>query len=189
MAIYQSMTDLELLDLLGKSDENAFREIYYRYWKVVFTNAKKKLDDFQDAEDLVNELFVSIWKRRTHMPEIQSLTNYFKGAVRNQVLKYWGMKYKAESYILEQQNKFYVQESVLQNDLEYKELELEVNKAISSLPEKCRLVFELSRVEGLSQQQIAAKLGISLKTVEAHISKALKILKIKLGKYFLIFFL
>lgn len=186
--IYQSFTDIKLLSLLKANDEQALREIYDRYWKVSLTIAVKKLDNIQEAEDIVNDLFVSMWNRRDAMPEILSLQNYFKRAIRNQVLKIWANKYRSEKYILKQQSNVFDSEHQSSNSIEYKELNGQLKKAISDLPEKCRLVFELSRDDGLSQKQISNKLGISQKTVEAHINKALKVLRIKLRNYFMIFF-
>ncbi|GAA3950556.1 RNA polymerase sigma-70 factor [Pedobacter ginsengiterrae] len=186
--IYQSFTDIELLSLLKAGDEHALREIYDRYWKFSLTIAAKKLDNIQDAEDLVNDLFVSMWNRRDAWPEILSLQNYFKRAIRNQVLKIWAKKYRIEKYLLIQQSSIFEYEYQSSNSIEYKELNGQLKKAISDLPEKCRLVFELSREEGLSQKQISNKLGISQKTVEAHINKALKMLRINLRNYFMNFF-
>jgi len=186
--IYQSLTDLELLRLLKAGDEHALREIYDRYWRVSLTIAAKKLENIQEAEDLVNDLFVSLWNRRDALPEILSLQNYMKSAIRNQVLKIWAKKYRSEKYLLIQQSTIYDSENLSSNSIEYKELNGQLKKAISDLPEKCRLVFELSREEGLSQKQISNKLGISQKTVEAHMSKALKILRINLRNYFVNFF-
>lgn len=186
--IYQSFTDIELLSLLKAGDERALREIYIRYWKVSLTIVAKKLDNYQEAEDLVNEVFISMWNRREALPEILSLQNYFKGAIRNQVLKIWARKYRSEKYLSIQQSSIFEFEHQSTNSIEYKELNGQLKKAIADLPEKCRLVFELSREEGLSQKQISNKLGISQKTVEAHINKALKLLKTKLRDYFLIFF-
>lgn len=185
--IYQSSTDIKLLTLLKAGDEQALREIYDRYWKVSLTVAAQKLDDIQEAEDLVNDLFVSLWNRKDALPDILSLQNYFKRAIRNQVLKIWAKKYRSEKYLLTQQSIF---DSGHQSSdsIEYKELNGQLKKAISDLPEKCRLVFELSRGEGLSQKQISNKLGISQKTVEAHINKALKLLRINLRDYFANFF-
>ncbi|WP_017257654.1 RNA polymerase sigma-70 factor [Pedobacter arcticus] len=184
MPIYSSLPDPVLLDLLKEDDEKAFQEIYTRYWKILLTKAGQKLSNTEEAEDILTDLFVSLWKRREKLPSIVCLKSYLHLALKYQVIKIWARRHQDAQY---QNFKTAQPQQVIQDSISLKELNLDLKNAILNLPEKCRVVFELSREDGMSQKQIASILGISQKTVEAHISKALKTLKSSLRHHFIFF--
>lgn len=189
MPDYKSLEDNELLRLLAYDDHLAFKEMYNRYWKVLLLKASAKLSSVPEAEDLINDLFISLWNRRYDMPEILSLNGYLKVALRYQILKIWAKRNQENIFNAREESP---SERICNNvseSLNAKELYSDIQSAILTLPEKCRTVFELSREEGLTLKQISLRLGISQKTVEAHINKAIKILKASLRHHFSFFFL
>jgi RNA polymerase sigma-70 factor (family 1) len=186
MAMYSAHSDQELLDLLKKDDEAAFTEIYNRYWKKLFTAASNKLDDLAEAEDIVQQVFITIWNRRAVIEITSSLASYLAVAVKYHVFKSLDKNFKRRQFagddaaaaILE------IADDSTRQWLEFQEVRERLGLLVAALPDKCRLVYQLSREQGHSQKQIAAELDISEKTVEAHMGKAIKSLKAGLKSFF-----
>ncbi len=175
---YRERSDVELVELLKADDNRAFEEIYYRYWKKLFTIASNKLKCNYEAEEVVQDIFTMFWKRRNEIEITATLSAYLAVSVKYSIIKKISKKKTHQKYT---ENVFYTKshlDNSTQEWLEFDELKAELYKAVAALPEKCRIVYRLSREEGLSQKQIASKLDISEKTVEAHIGKAIKRLKV-----------
>jgi RNA polymerase sigma-70 factor (family 1) len=166
-----SHTDDQLLKLLHHSDEFAFAEIYNRYWKPLYISAHNILQAKEGAQDAVQEVFTSLWKRRK-IVQIQSLQSYLYQAIRFQVLK----AIRAEKT----DNDFFsrlarISKDILTEDpLLFKELEALYLQLIRSLPADEQEIFSLHRDAGLTYKQIAEEKNISVKTVEKKMSHALK---------------
>lgn len=139
----------------------------------------KYTGDLDDAKGLVHEVFVAVWEKFDHFPAGTHYRSYLYTAVRNKGLNFIRdrKKHVALENISEEQLK------QVDHPLETSELEREIEWAIQSLPDKCREVFTMNREEGLKYSQIAEKLGISVKTVEAQMSKALRVLREHLGEF------
>lgn len=167
--------DNELLARLSAGDEDAFAQIYHRYWELLLGMAYNRLKNLQTAEDIVHDVFASIWHNRTKQ-EIKSLKNYLATAVKYMILK---EARKAALLRMYQQkelgNPTYI--TIPDNVLDHKRLLAMVQKDIASLPEKCRIIFRCSREEGMTVNQIAERMNISPKTVENQMNKALRHLK------------
>ncbi|MGN6180592.1 MAG: RNA polymerase sigma factor [Mucilaginibacter sp.] len=171
------MTDNELLSLLKKGDEAAFKELYNRYWDKLFVTAFHRLGDELEAEEVVQDIFVSIWQRRNVLELTYSLATYLSVAVKYKVItKLAGFaKQKARDASIAAESAEGVEST--SQWLSEKELRRQIEECINKLPEKCRIVFQMSREQNLSNKQIAEKLGVSEKTVEGHITKAIHTLK------------
>jgi len=164
----------QLQILLKKGNESAFNEIYIRYWKILYTYAYRIYTEEKICEDIVQEVFISLWHKSKTI-EIVNLEGYLFRAI----------KYKITTYIRDLKftsTHFEALESIFisspsEKNLEYQELEESVFLEIDKLSPKCKRVFILSRVEQLSNTEISQKLDISIRTVEKHISDALKKLK------------
>jgi RNA polymerase sigma-70 factor (family 1) len=184
--LLEAYADSELLELLKQGDHKAFTEIYSRYWKSMLTVAANKTGDVDEAEEIVQNIFVSIWNRRKELEIRTSLKSYLSVSVKYQVMKVLAnqhlMEYSAEENI----GLTVFHDYSAQYWLEFEELQEQLSELVGMLPDKCRLVFRLSRDLGYSQKEIAAELGISEKTVEAHLGKALKTLRQGLH-YFMMF--
>lgn len=178
----ESIADEILLKSLKKSDRLAFEKIYLKYWDKLFSSVYKRVRNMQIAEEIVQDFFVYLWEKREAIVVHTSFEAYIHTAVRYQVLNYLQKEltrnnYKASLIIKETYNNETL-EQVLVN-----ELNKIIEEEISQLPDKCQHVFRLSRQQGLNTKQIAEKLQISNKTVENHLTKALKILRVNLKDY------
>lgn len=167
---YHSYTDEQLFSLLQDGDEAAFTEIYQRYWKLLFAVAANKTGVLADAEEIVQEIFADLWKRRTVISIRHSLKAFLAGAVKFQVYVYFDKQHRQR--ICRQEAA--PDTAQVEPAYDYKALEEQVHQVTAQLPERCRLVYELSRNAGLTHKEIARTLDISEKTVENQITKALK---------------
>ncbi len=182
MRSYSQKTDIELVTLLSLSDEEAFTEIYNRYWRKLFTLAANRIKNLEEAEEIIQDIFTSLWNRRAKLNLNSELASYLAVSVKYRVIKVMDRYYKMQSYVDAMLTQELVDDST-QQFLALDELQQELAKYIKRLPDRCKLVFQLSREEGYSQKQIAQELGISEKTVEAHLGKAFKTLRSKLAGF------
>ncbi|MFD2904862.1 RNA polymerase sigma-70 factor [Sphingobacterium anhuiense] len=181
------LTDEELLHMLQTGSNQAFTVLYDRYWKKLYTAAANKLNNLEEAEDIVQQVFVSIWNRREELEIHSSFSSYLAVAVKYRVLKCLNARYKhkhfsdiaAESVLSE------LSDDSTQQWLEFHEVNQRLQFLVEALPEKCRLVYEMSRLEGRSHKDIASALELSEKTIEYYITKALKFIRTGLKTFFL----
>ncbi|MBE9602859.1 RNA polymerase sigma-70 factor [Pedobacter sp. MC2016-24] len=179
MVSYSSLSDDELVAIVP-NDATAFNEIYERYWSVLYRAAFNVLKEEEACLDVVQDVFVWFWENRTVL-KINSVKAYLLVAVKYKVANYIrNGKVRASFY--ERIPKVALDEEFPDEVLEIKELKEMIARFIISLPERCREVFELSRNEHLSNKEIALRLGITEKTVENQINKALKQLRKQLGR-------
>ncbi|MGX1642174.1 RNA polymerase sigma-70 factor [Sphingobacterium sp. NPDC055431] len=184
MSHFDKYSDEKLLVLLKDSDPKAFTEIYKRYWDKLLVIASNKLSDILVAEEIVQDIFLDIWKRRQSIRLSDQIERYLAAALKYKIINYrhrLAVEQKFVDYSKRSEDeKFYSMENYLQ----FEELKTKLEKLVTQLPEKCQLVYKLSREEGLSQKEIAKRLLIAEKTVEAHLTRALK--KIKSGLNYII---
>ena len=182
---YNILDDKVLTVLLQNGDELAFTEIYNRYWDKLFAIAANKLKDLDEAEEIVQDIFVSLWKRREEIGSIEILSPYLAVSVKYRVIKCLDKRNSRQKYTDYSQRITSIADDSTEQWLEFEELRSRLAIFVADLPEKCRLVFRLSRESGFSQKRIASELGISEKTVEAHLGKALKTLRARLSSFLL----
>lgn len=173
----ESLTDNDLLDLLTEGNEEAFTEIFNRYWKPVLTVAANKTGDLDEAEDIVQDLFISLWKRRADLQLTSSLGSYLAVSAKYKVLKVLAARNKTLSLEEGSQAAALSSPSGAESAMEMEQLTGRLSEVVESLPEKCRIVYRLSRESGFSHKEIAGQMAISEKTVEAHISRALRAIR------------
>ena len=166
--------------MVKQGDELAYAEIFHRYWDTLYAIAYNRLSSKQEAEDIVQEVFASLWKRRFEL-DIKSLQSYLATATKYAVFQSWRKALK--QYSLNDR----VQASNVDGAgiVEAGFMQQILSKEIDRLPEKCKLVFKYSRERGLSNKEIAEEMNISVKMVEAHLTKALKQLKARTGSILL----
>lgn len=182
MSLHNQKTDRKLLLLLQQSDEEAFTELYDRYWKKLFVIAANRINNLEDAEEIVQDIFTALWRRRESLHLTSDLAGYLAVSVKYRVIKMLDKYYNQQRYI----DSIVIQDQIddsTRERLAFDELRQQLAIYVNQLPEKCRLVFQLSREAGYSQKQIAEELGIAEKTVEAHLSKAFKTLRTKLAGF------
>lgn len=187
LPLTQEPTDNELLQKLLTDGEEAVGLIFRRHYATVCRAAYHIIPAQEIAEDLAQEVFYELWRKRDQLQIGTSLPAYLKRAAVNKALNY-----------LRDQKSQWEDDSALpslparepgpQSRIETKELQALIDRYVEQLPEKCRLVFVLSRFEYLSHGEIAERLDISTKTVENQITKALRFLKEALSPYLKLFF-
>ncbi|SEW35984.1 RNA polymerase sigma-70 factor, ECF subfamily [Chitinophaga sp. YR573] len=187
----QKYADDILLSLLKEDNRDAFDVIYMRYWERLYFYLVKTIKNAEEAEDILQEVFVSLWKRRSDLDGIESLSAYLFSCVRYGGFRYIRNEIKKNEFRKSWNFLFHEEDHLPEMQLAANELSRLLNKEIDNLPVKMREVFILSRKEELSYKEIAHKLNISDKTVKKQISNALKYLHLKLnGKVLLpLFFL
>jgi RNA polymerase sigma-70 factor (ECF subfamily) len=176
MTAYKTFSDIALVAALKQDDKAAFAEIYERYWDKLFSVAAHKLEQLEDAEEVVQNIFISLWNRRLSLNITGSLNNYLAVSAKYRVIKMLEKKLNQKKYTNSLGNERLLDDST-QEWLEFMELKGQLEQLITGLPEKCQLVYRLSREQGFSQKEIAGQLGISEKTVEAHLGKAIKTIR------------
>ncbi|MFA4871109.1 MAG: RNA polymerase sigma-70 factor [Pedobacter sp.] len=181
MRDFSKYSDQELAALLRSGDTAAFKTIYKKYWDKLLVVAGKRLDDLQEAEEVLQDIFLNLWLKRADFQLRISFDNYFAVAVKFQIINRLA-KRSRESI----RNKAFAAGRVeatepvaVQFDLAL--LKQQLNEAVSTLPGKCQLVFKMSREQELSNKEIATELDISEKTVEKHMTNALKTLRTRFG--------
>lgn len=161
-------------------DRKHFEEFFRLYWKRMFSFALKSVGDEDDAKEIVQDVFKSLWERRSHL-QLQDAERYLLRSVKLKSLEFLrnkGNKQRHHEVILTGKTEFYED-----NQLYYKELKNHLEDAVDSLPKQCKHVYKLSRDEGLTNKEIATNLLITERAVEYHISKALSVIKMRLKKY------
>jgi RNA polymerase sigma-70 factor (family 1) len=168
------MDDDELICLLRKGDESSFTEIYSRYWDKLYFIAYKLLRDTSTAEEIVQEVFLTLWKKRESL-SIKSINPYLAAMTRYAVYRQAAQmkNSKRQENILGILNV----EAFLEIDIDHKILLEIITDMSNRLPEKCRLVFQYNKLQDLALADVAEKLNISQKTAEGHLTKALRIIR------------
>lgn len=182
---YKIFSDIELTASLKRGDQAAFTEIYNRYWGKLFSIAGHKLDRLEDAEEVVQGIFVSLWNRRLELVITTTLSAYLAVSTKYRVIKVLNKKFHQKKYV-DMLGKHTLLDDSTQEWLEFMELKSRLEALVRDLPDKCQLVYRMSREQGFSQKEIAGKLDISEKTVEAHLGKAMKKIRSSLNGFLML---
>ena len=176
--------DKELLSRLKEADKNSFRDLFTKHHQSLFNFVLYRLKDEVIADDIVQETFLRVWKHKKNIKPNQSFFSYIAKISNNLCMDYFrheNVKIRHQDFIPEPT------QSDMDNpadQYESKTLEEKIQRIVNyNLPEKCREIFILSRVNGLPNQDIAELLDISRRTVENQLYRALKILRSKLTNY------
>ena len=174
--------DQDIISALSNGDEKVFEQLFRHYYKRLCNYACNILNDMDEAEECVQQMLVGVWEKRSGLSINTSVKSYLFKAVHNAALNRIRhgkvRKLYADDYI-----KTSSESTAPAQNLEKTELQNQIQQAIATLPEQCRLVFKLSRFENMKYAEIATHLGISVKTVENHMGKALKQMREQLKDY------
>lgn len=177
-------TEQQLLSALRFGNEAALRQIFDRHYPLVLSDIYRLIPDRDTCQDLAQELFVELWNKRESLDVHSSLRAYLRRAAVNKSLNYIKA---SRRFQFEDTDDLGHLPDTSASDTQKREkqdsLEATLHTAIDALPEKCRIVFNLSRFEQLSHREIAEKLGISVKTIENQITKAMKMLRDAMANY------
>jgi RNA polymerase sigma-70 factor (ECF subfamily) len=176
------LTDRELLDLLRGGRRDAFDTLFHAHYPRLVGLAESMLHDRGAAEEVVQDVMLELWRRRESLRLQTSLSAYLYRSTRNRALnhiRHARVQRRAEPFLIEDA----ASPPATDRDALQDEIDAALRAAVAGLPERCRQVFELSRVNGLRYAEIAETMGISIKTVEAQMGKALRILRERLAAW------
>ena len=177
------LSDEQLSQSLQNGDEAVFEQLFRHYYSRLCSYACSIVKDMDESEEIVQQSFLGIWEKKTTLHITGSVKSYLYRAVHNACLnKLKHAKVRqlyAEDYQRNNDDAYEHTDQVIGKS----EIEKQILNAINSLPEQCRMVFKLSRFEEIKYAEIARHLGISIKTVENHMGKALKLMREQLKEY------
>jgi RNA polymerase sigma-70 factor (family 1) len=179
---YACLSDVMLVKLLKADDSAAFREIYNRYWYVMFNTGKRKLYTAEVAEEIIQDIFTDLWERRSTV-QIDHLKGFLFGALKFQIFNHIRRQLVQKEYEKYSQNAHPFYDHHTENLLAYEDLFQAIENAIEQLPEKTRTIFRMSRLENHSVREIAAKLNIPERTIEYHLTQSLRALRKNLKEF------
>jgi RNA polymerase sigma-70 factor, ECF subfamily len=177
------LNEPEYQALISHGDKNAYELMFRTYYEPLCIYACSFVKNIDDAEEVVQNVFFNIWNKRNALQIDSSVKSYLYRSVRNDCLN--KIKHDKVRTVYASDYKKTTQHSYDDSSklLEAKELNSQINLAIESLPKQCGEVFRMSRFGHLKYSEIAQELQISVKTVEAHMGKAMRILREKLKDY------
>lgn len=171
-----SKTD-ELIRRLKKDDKSAVDELFSYYYPRLYHFSKSVLKIETEIDDILQEVFVKIWLNRQKINNVETFNSYIFTITKNEILNLIRSKLRDQTFKNELFLRSVAEEYQTSNQVEFDEIENKIDQTVACLPEKRQQVFVLSRMEGLSNKEIAQKLNISEKTVEDHITHAIKYIK------------
>ncbi len=186
MVDYSKFDDQELLIRLKKGEEGAFNEIYHRYKGVLHLHAYKKLGDFEEAKDAVQDVFATLWDKRESLPVSDNFSGYLYQMLRHRILNTLAHQQVESRYLTSLGTFLEAGDAISDHQVRERQLAAQIEAEIQKLPPKMREAFVMSRKAYLSHKEIADKLEVSEFTVKNHIKAALKILRTRLGSMFLV---
>mgnify|MGYP001044215573 FL=1 len=180
---FREKTDTELVALLVRDNEAAFSELYVRYKNKLYYFVFHLLKSKEETNDIVQEIFIRIWESRSFINPDLSFSSFLYTMARNRILNYFrdiDIDEKVKEILATQKAK---EEEAIDSQIIYTEYQEILRNAISRLPPQRQKIFNMSRIENMSHKEIAAQLGISVNTVQEHISEALKFIKTYFSKH------
>lgn len=171
-------SDIALWKTIQNGDSLAFELLFRKYYPSLCIFAARITGNMDSAREVVQNLFVRLWENRTNIHIDHSLKSYLTVSVRRNCIRYVQQSHSVLSIDTLVDSEDLAE--TLSDSMELEELTRQLHDAIESLPDSCRKIFKLSRFTGLKYAEIAKSLGISVKTVEAQMGKALKLLRGKI---------
>jgi len=169
-------SDRQLVSRLKLGDKKAFEEIFRKYREKIYYFAIRYYNSAEDAENVVQDVFIKLWDERENVKEELSLNNYIYTIAKNHLFNIQRKKINEKAYrnyIVEH----LVQTPNLENEMIYADLKESIDKIIDELPAQRKKVFVMGNLDGLSNKEVASALNLSVRTIEVHKSLALQALK------------
>lgn len=173
------MSEIDVQDLLKKislqNDQQAFKRLYFQYYKKLYNLALFYVKSSEAAEEVVNDTFMAIWARRTQLADISDFTSYIYKAAKNKSLNLLMQRKLPVHLDIEELNaeiedvSLNIEDQIIVADFQHL-----IDTAVAKLPDQCRLVFKMIKEDGLPHKEVAELLNVSLRTIEYHMSIALK---------------
>ncbi|WP_029282909.1 RNA polymerase sigma-70 factor [Pedobacter sp. R20-19] len=182
MGAFSKHSDHDLICLIRENNVDAFTEVYERYWSKLYNAAHKRLRNDALCEEVVQDVFLKYWEKRATIILSVGLSNYLHTAIKYSVIDYYRKELLKDKY-LQVSRLAETADNSNEEHIYLMDLRRLVEKIIDTLPPKCKSVYQLSRIENKNNKEIASLLNISEKTVEGHLTHALKLLKISLADF------
>lgn len=163
-------------------DRNSFETIYNLYWEKVYAVCYNNIREVEPAREMVQDIFKSLWERREEL-EMEKVSNYLIRSAKFKTFEYIRNKVNREKHICLKLQDCSNSTNCTEERVLFNSLKEKVTSLVDNLPCQCKLVFRMSRDEGLSNKQIASSLLITERAVEYHISRATSLLKMSLSDY------
>ncbi len=178
------LNELMILAKIKDGDIKAFEEVFRRYYSPLCWYAAGITGDTESAEEIVEELFYTLWKNREQLEILQSVKRYLDRAVRNEAIQYCEHQDVKERYQTFVQTEKESETSIDPHwQMEYKELQTLVQRILNKLPDRRKRIFTMHRMQGMKYAEIALALSLSVKTVEAEMTKVLRTLRVEIDNY------
>lgn len=178
---YKILSDELLVKLLRIGEQEAFEEIYKRYWQKLLRSAQFKIRSKETIEEILQDLFISLWEKREKV-EIGNLEAYLNTSLKYLIINQIKKQILQEKFVEYSYNKNELTEDV-DESVAFNELSAAIEQAIKQLPEKTQQIFRLNRLEYKSVKEISTLLDTPERTVEYHITQSLKALRIHLREF------
>ena len=182
MSSRNTNTEEDLMENFRKGSPDAFEKIFKSHWHRLYTIARSKVQSHEEAEEIVQGIFSSLWEKRASLL-ITNLSYYLVTALRNKIIDDIRAKITQRKYWDYYKNFIPQQKNVTDDLVIFDDLSGAFEQAVNRLPEKSREIFRLSRLEGRSKQEIAKLLQLSEKAIEYHLTKSIKELRSQLKDY------
>ena len=183
MSTYSGLSDQELAALLKQGEHAAFTAIYKRYWKKLLHYALQKTSDPMEAENMVQDVFVSLWKRRAELPFSGELSRYLTVSVKYRVITLF---HKQHARRLFEENALlsgHLSDDSTREYLDLAELREQLEHLVNALPEKAQLIYRMNKENDMSHREIADQLGMNEKAVNTQLVRARKTLRVGLNSF------
>jgi RNA polymerase sigma-70 factor (ECF subfamily) len=177
------MDEKQWINNIKNGDIKSFESFFRQFYQPLCEYASSLVKDYDLSEELVQDVFFQIWKKRADIKIQTTLQGYLYQSVKNECLQHIRHKAVEKKYAEKVQKDFNHTEYFPTDELVVNEISDKINSTLESLPDKCKEIFKLSRFEGLKYSEIAEKLSVSVKTVESYMGKALKIFRENLSIY------
>ncbi|MDU1891246.1 MAG: RNA polymerase sigma-70 factor [Dysgonomonas sp.] len=177
------LNDIFVIKKIKEGDIKVFEDVFRQYYSSLCFYSFSITGRKDVAEEILQDLFYIIWKEKENLQITYSLKSYLYRAVRNRSLQFCEQRNVQDRYKEEVMLNNEKPDTSPQEQLEYKELEEVINKALIKLPERRRKIFKMHRMEGLKYKEIAEKLSLSVKTIEAEMTKTYQILRKEVDRY------
>lgn len=184
-----TLNEKTILQNFIAGSEQAFETLFKKYYQLLLKVALFLMNDREAAEELVHDVFLNVWEKRSNINPDASFKNYLITATRNRCFNHLKAKKATVSIDDENWTEEPIAATFTESPLHVKEMGAAIEKAVNALPEQCRIIFQLSRHESMSYKEIAEALDIAPKTVENQIGRALKTLRIELQDFFPLLFI
>lgn len=178
------LNDVIILRKIKEGDIKTFEHVFRQYYSPLCLYSFSITGRKDISEEIIQELFYVIWKERENIQVLRSIKNYLYGAVRNQSLHYIEHQHVQQRHREKVMNEKKSQEEITpQDQLEYTELEDLINNTLNKFPERRMKIFQMHRIEGKKYKEIAEYFCVSVKTIEAEMTKAYQVLRVEIEKY------